>query len=88
MRAPIIPTVEAKGEPENSRSARKFNDAERADPFARTVAQGQDSLTPANEMDNGNAGDKLRTSQLLDKFDLTRVDLLHHMNEAVAEQYK
>lgn len=47
------------------RAARKFNEKEKDDPFARV------------DENNPSTDDMQRGSVLLDKFDLTRVDLLY-----------
>lgn len=69
---------------DNCRAARKFTEEERANPFARTVDESKDSTEPKDRAGSG----KRRASQLLDKFDLTRNDLLHHMNELDAQKYQ
>lgn len=60
----------------NERAARKFDQREKDDPFAQA------------EEAKPNYSDTRGGSMLLDKFDLTRIDILHEMNQQRAEQLR
>lgn len=77
MEAPLGESAQSKQDvAAHERAARKFDQREKDDPFAQA------------EESAGFATSGGRGSMLLDKFDLTRIDILHEMNQQRAEQLK
>lgn len=79
MTAPIIPVV--KSHTDTSNSVKKFDQAEKENPFASSLMNKQDN-TPNSHVSNNPC-----VSHVLESFEMTRVDLLHQLNEAEATRY-
>ena len=84
MTAPIIPVTSSKDlkSPNIDRGAKKFNVAEIENPFAESRKPEE---TKTKVKDSNSRGPI--ESHRLDKFEMTRIDLLHKLNEDQATQY-
>ena len=85
MKAPII-TVTSSRELKSidlNRGAKKFNAAEIENPFAESIKAEE---TTTKDKDSSNSSGSIE-SHRLEKFALTRIDLLHKLNEDQATKY-
>ena len=85
MTAPIIPVTSSKDlkSPNIDRGAKKFNVAEIENPFAESRKPEE---TKTKDKDSSNSSGSIE-SHRLDKFEMTRIDLLHKLNEDQATKY-
>ena len=84
MKAPIIPVTSSKElkSADLSRGAKKFNAAEIENPFAESV-KAKETKTKDKDVNSSTP----IVAHLLEKFEMTRNDLLHKLNEAQATEY-